>query len=107
MTNTPAVRDGAGLSNAYSSAHRNLATRSRLCFPSPSHAIERERRKVLELGDRVFYAATLQHVGWIALLAGRPERADAELREDAEILEAAGERGWLSTLAAVLAGDRP
>jgi tetratricopeptide (TPR) repeat protein len=37
------------------------------------------------------------------LLAGQPERAEADLRVGAEILEAAGERGWLSTLAAILA----
>jgi tetratricopeptide (TPR) repeat protein len=66
-------------------------------------AIEHERRRVFEHGDRVFHAATAQMVGWIALLAGQPGRAEAELRAGAEILEAASERGWLSTLAAVLA----
>jgi tetratricopeptide (TPR) repeat protein len=66
-------------------------------------AIERERRKLLDLGERVFHAATAQNVGLVSLLAGQPDRAEAELRAGAEMLESAGETGWLSTVAAVLA----
>ena len=66
-------------------------------------AIERARRRQFELGQRLLYASRSMDVGWIALLAGRPERAESVLREGAEILEAAGERGWLSTVTAVLA----
>jgi tetratricopeptide (TPR) repeat protein len=37
------------------------------------------------------------------MLAGHPERAEQDLRDGAAFLEAAGERGWLSTVAEVLA----
>ena len=43
------------------------------------------------------------NAGWIALLAGEPQRAERDLREGAEVLEAGGESGTLSTLAGVLA----
>ncbi len=66
-------------------------------------AIERDRRTLIELGQRAMHAGTAMNLGWIALLAGRPERAEQELREGAELLEAAGERGWLSCVAGVLA----
>jgi class 3 adenylate cyclase/tetratricopeptide (TPR) repeat protein len=66
-------------------------------------AIERHRRSLLELGQRMQYARYAMHVGWIALVADRPERAEHELRAGAELLEAAGEHSWLSTVAAVLA----
>src|SRR5919204_3327207 len=66
-------------------------------------AIERRRRMLLELGQRMQHARHSMHVGWISLLADRPERAEQELRAGAELLEAAGERAWLSTVAAVLA----
>lgn len=66
-------------------------------------AIERSRRHFLELGQEIEHAALSMNVGWIALLAGRPERAERELRSGAERLEAAGEQGYFSTVAAVLA----
>jgi tetratricopeptide (TPR) repeat protein len=66
-------------------------------------AIERRRRTLLELGQRMQHARHSMHVGWISLLAEQPERAEQELRAGAELLDAAGERAWLSTLAAVLA----
>jgi tetratricopeptide (TPR) repeat protein len=66
-------------------------------------AIERRRRTLLELGQRMQHARHSMHVGWISLLAERPERAEQELRAGAELLEAGGERAWLSTVAAVLA----
>ena len=68
-----------------------------------AEAIERKRRILLELGQRMFYAALAMEVGRMALLAGEPQRAEHDLREGAEILEAAGERGWFSSVAAVLA----
>jgi class 3 adenylate cyclase/tetratricopeptide (TPR) repeat protein len=66
-------------------------------------AIERNRRISIELGRRTQHAASSMYLGWIALLAGRPERAEQELRDGAEVLEAAGERGWLAGVAGVLA----
>jgi class 3 adenylate cyclase/tetratricopeptide (TPR) repeat protein len=66
-------------------------------------AIERHRRILLELGQRMQYARHSMHVGWIALVAEQPERAEQELQAGAEVLEAAGERSWFSTVAAVLA----
>jgi class 3 adenylate cyclase/tetratricopeptide (TPR) repeat protein len=66
-------------------------------------AMERGRRAQLELGHRLQHAADSMDYGWVALLAGEPERAEQELRDGAAFLEAAGEKGWLSTVAAVLA----
>ena len=66
-------------------------------------AIERSRRALLELGQRTVHAAMSMNAGWVALLAGEPERAEHELHSGAEVLEAAGETGFLSTVAAVLA----
>jgi class 3 adenylate cyclase/tetratricopeptide (TPR) repeat protein len=66
-------------------------------------AIELRRHTLLELGQRMQHARHSMHVGWISLLAERPERAEQELRAGAELLDAAGERAWLSTVAAVLA----
>jgi class 3 adenylate cyclase/tetratricopeptide (TPR) repeat protein len=65
--------------------------------------IERARRALLELGHGTLHAAMSMSAGWIALLAGEPERAEADLRAGAEVLEAGGETGALSTVAAVLA----
>jgi len=67
------------------------------------HAIERARRTLIELGQRTLHATMSMNAGWIALIAGEPERAERDLREGAEVLEAAGEIGGLSTVAAVLA----
>jgi class 3 adenylate cyclase/tetratricopeptide (TPR) repeat protein len=66
-------------------------------------AFERARHALLELGQRTNAASMTMTVGWIALLAAEPERAEAELREGAEVLEAGGETGTMSTVAAVLA----
>jgi tetratricopeptide (TPR) repeat protein len=62
--------------------------------------IESARQTLLELGQRTDDALT---VGWIALLAGPLEEAEAELRTAAELLEAAGWSEFLSRVAAVLA----
>jgi tetratricopeptide (TPR) repeat protein len=66
-------------------------------------AIGRRRQTLLELGQRMQHARHSMHVGWISLLADRPERAEQDLRAGAELLNTAGERAWLSTVAAVLA----
>lgn len=65
--------------------------------------IERSRRAVLELGQRNNHASMSMFAGWIALLAGEPERVEHDLRAGAEVLEAAGESGRLSTVEATLA----
>jgi class 3 adenylate cyclase/tetratricopeptide (TPR) repeat protein len=66
-------------------------------------AIARDRHALLELGQKLSHAALSMNVGWIALLVGRPDQAEQELRAGAAVLEDAGESGWLSTVAAVLA----
>jgi class 3 adenylate cyclase/tetratricopeptide (TPR) repeat protein len=72
-------------------------------FAQAREVIQRQRGRLLELGQRMQYARHSMHVGWIGMLAGRPEQAEQELREGAELLDAGGERSWLSTVAAVLA----
>ena len=66
-------------------------------------AIERARQTLLELGQRTLHAQMSMNATWIALLAGEPERVERDLREAAEVLEAGGETGGLSTVAALLA----
>jgi class 3 adenylate cyclase len=61
------------------------------------------RRMLLELGQKVSYAATAQPVAIIELLAGDAPAAERLLREAGEILEAAGERGYLSSVSGLLA----
>jgi class 3 adenylate cyclase/tetratricopeptide (TPR) repeat protein len=68
-----------------------------------AEAMVRGRRAQLELGHRLQHAADSMDVAEVALLAGHPEQAEQDLRDGAEFLEAAGERGWLSTVAEVLA----
>jgi tetratricopeptide (TPR) repeat protein len=65
--------------------------------------IERSRRALLELGQRTIHAGMSMNAGWIALLADEPARSEQDLREGADVLEAAGETGFLSTVAATLA----
>jgi hypothetical protein len=61
------------------------------------------RRDMLELGRRVQYAAIAQPAAIIELLADDAPAAERILREAREILAAAGERGFLSTVSALLA----
>jgi class 3 adenylate cyclase/tetratricopeptide (TPR) repeat protein len=61
------------------------------------------RQASLELGLMVSYAATSQAAALIELLAGDPAAAERLLREAHEILAAAGERGYLSSVSALLA----
>jgi class 3 adenylate cyclase/tetratricopeptide (TPR) repeat protein len=60
------------------------------------------RRMLLELGQKVDYAAITQPVALIELLDGNPEAAERLLREAGEILEAGGERGYLSSVSGLL-----
>jgi class 3 adenylate cyclase/tetratricopeptide (TPR) repeat protein len=53
-----------------------------------------------ELG---IFTPAYMFIGWAELSAGDPAEAEGPLREGVAVLEAAGERGWLSTTAAVLA----
>jgi class 3 adenylate cyclase/tetratricopeptide (TPR) repeat protein len=68
-----------------------------------AEALARGRQAQVELGHGLQHAADSMDVGDVAMLAGHPEQAEADLRAGAAFLEAAGERGWLSTVAAVLA----
>jgi class 3 adenylate cyclase len=56
-----------------------------------------------ELGQKVQYAAISQPVAIIELIAGDAAAAERLLREAHDILEAAGERGYLSTVDGLLA----
>ncbi|HET7857490.1 MAG TPA: adenylate/guanylate cyclase domain-containing protein [Gaiellaceae bacterium] len=60
------------------------------------------RREVLELGQNVQYAGLSQPAAIIELLAGDAPAAERILREAHGILTQAGERGYLSTAAALL-----
>jgi class 3 adenylate cyclase/tetratricopeptide (TPR) repeat protein len=71
---------------------------------SRARQLAAEGRQVLvELGQRVQYAAISQPVALIELLADDPAAAERLLREAYEILEPAGERGYLSTVSTLLA----
>jgi class 3 adenylate cyclase/tetratricopeptide (TPR) repeat protein len=61
------------------------------------------RQALLESGQTVGYAATAQPAAIIELLAGDAPAAERVLREAHEILIAAGERGYLSTVSGLLA----
>ncbi|MGI8870979.1 MAG: ATP-binding protein [Candidatus Limnocylindria bacterium] len=61
------------------------------------------RAALLELGNRLFHAATAMTTGAALLLADRPEPAIAEMRAAVDELTAMGEKGMLSTLAGQLA----
>jgi tetratricopeptide (TPR) repeat protein len=65
--------------------------------------IERSRRSLLELGQLTHHAGVSMNAGWIALLAGEPERVELDLRAAVDVLEQAGESGFRSTVAAVVA----
>jgi class 3 adenylate cyclase/tetratricopeptide (TPR) repeat protein len=72
-------------------------------YEEAEQAIERSRRRFLELGQSIDHAWTSQDLAAIALLSGRPERAEPALRAAAEVLEKAGEAGGLSAVASFLA----
>jgi class 3 adenylate cyclase/tetratricopeptide (TPR) repeat protein len=56
-----------------------------------------------ELGERMWAAADTMYLAGIELMAGDPALAEAPMRDACETLERAGEKGWLSTVAANLA----
>ncbi|HKY12742.1 MAG TPA: adenylate/guanylate cyclase domain-containing protein [Gaiellaceae bacterium] len=60
------------------------------------------RKDLLELGQKVQYAGIGQPAAIIELLAGDAPAAERIMREGYGILSAAGERGYLSTVAALL-----
>jgi tetratricopeptide (TPR) repeat protein len=60
----------------------------------------RARELYRELG--LLFAAYM-FIGWVELTAGDPAEAEGPLREGVALLEAAGEKGWLSTTSAVFA----
>jgi class 3 adenylate cyclase/tetratricopeptide (TPR) repeat protein len=60
------------------------------------------RRALLELGQKVQYAGIGQPAAIIELLADEDVAAERIMREAHEILTAAGERGFLSTVSALL-----
>jgi tetratricopeptide (TPR) repeat protein len=60
------------------------------------------RRQLLELGQNVQYAGIGQPAAILELLAGDAPAAERIMREAHEILTAAGERGFLSTVSALL-----
>jgi class 3 adenylate cyclase/tetratricopeptide (TPR) repeat protein len=60
------------------------------------------RRELLELGQKVQYASIGQPAAIIELLAGDGPAAERLMREAHQILTAAGERGYLSTVSALL-----
>src|SRR5439155_5698636 len=66
-------------------------------------AIDRSRRSLRELGRHIWHAGLSMNAGWIALLAGEPQRVAQDMRESAAVLEDAGESGLRSTVEAVLA----
>ena len=61
------------------------------------------RTALLELGQKVQHAAIAMPIAVVELLHGENRVAEQMLREAREILTAAGERGYLSTVSALLA----
>jgi tetratricopeptide (TPR) repeat protein len=66
--------------------------------------LHEEGRAILaDLGLMIFYGATAMGSDWIETAAGDYEAAERALREGIEILDGAGEKGYLSTAAGQLA----
>ncbi len=66
-------------------------------------AMEQSLRVPKELGQEIDHASlSLDHT-WMRLLAGRPELAEPELMAAIEVLERAGEEGFLASVSALLA----
>jgi tetratricopeptide (TPR) repeat protein len=64
---------------------------------------EEGRAILLDLGLTIMYGATSMGVDWIRSAAGDYEASERALREGIEILDRAGEKGYLSTTAGQLA----
>jgi tetratricopeptide (TPR) repeat protein len=66
--------------------------------------LQREGRAILaDLGQMIMYGATSMGDDWIETAAGDDAAAERALKEGYEILDRAGEKGYLSTTAAELA----
>jgi tetratricopeptide (TPR) repeat protein len=72
-------------------------------FDGTREQIEVARETLLDLGLRFLSLAPLQSLGQLELLAGNPMAAERNFRQAYEGLERLGERGFRSTLAALLA----
>lgn len=59
-------------------------------FDDAEQAMDRSRRVRMELGQKMDHAVLSLDLGWIELLAGRPERAEPELRAAADTLQSRG-----------------
>ena len=71
-------------------------------FDDAERAMERSRHVRRELGQRMDLAMLVLDSTWIALLAGRPDRAEPGLREAAGFLDDAGDRDFLTEVAWLL-----
>jgi class 3 adenylate cyclase/tetratricopeptide (TPR) repeat protein len=76
---------------------------SRGNFDEARRLIARGRHMMRELGLTVLAAGTSHADGYIGLVAGDPQEAEAGLREGFDELERLGEKAYLSTSAAYLA----
>jgi tetratricopeptide (TPR) repeat protein len=65
--------------------------------------LEESIKSVEDLGLKLYASTAGFFTAPLELLAGRPEAAERELRTSCEALEAIGEKGWYSSLAALLA----
>ena len=72
-------------------------------FPQARETLARSRSTFSELGARLEWASGAWNAGLIELLAGDLAAAERALREGCDALQAMGERGYLSGIAALLA----
>jgi class 3 adenylate cyclase/tetratricopeptide (TPR) repeat protein len=72
-------------------------------FDGTREQIGRAREMLQDLGLRILSLSPLQSLGQLELLAGDPEAAEGSFRQAYDGLERLGERGFLSTVAALLA----
>ena len=97
------------------SAGNDLATRAFCCvelavleamsgdFEHARELLADGTRSIFELGLTVWAANNAQEAYYVEMLAGNPEAAASTLRESYATLEEMGERGFLSTIAGLLA----
>lgn len=72
-------------------------------FDGTREQIVEAREMLQDLGLRILSLAPLMSLGQLELLAGDPDAAERNFRQAYEGLERLGERGFLSTIAALLA----
>jgi tetratricopeptide (TPR) repeat protein len=70
-------------------------------FEEARELLARARANLEELGRTLDVSTLAFWTGPLEVLAGNPETAERELRAGCAALEAAGEKGWLSTMAGV------